>query len=55
MIYKVTVKQSNEFEIDINDDDLKGGSIKDYVKDLVWDESLGTYTFKINVSIGDKY
>ena len=55
MVYTVTVTQRNVFEIDDEDEEVQeylktGGSIREYVAEhYIWDETLGTYSFDINV------
>ena len=55
MVYTVTVTQRNVFEIDDEDEEVQeylktGGTIEKYVEEkCIWDETLGTYSFDINV------
>ncbi len=54
-IHEVTITQCNIFTVNDEDKDVKdylkgGGSIREYVAEhCIWEESLGTYYFEIDV------
>tara|TARA_R110002012_G_scaffold319224_1_gene539112 strand:- start:398 stop:577 length:180 start_codon:yes stop_codon:yes gene_type:complete len=55
MLHEVTITQCNIFTVDDEDEDIieymdSGGTIKEYVAEhCIWEESLGTYYFEIDV------
>tara|TARA_R100001198_G_C5078427_1_gene121169 strand:+ start:337 stop:516 length:180 start_codon:yes stop_codon:yes gene_type:complete len=55
MRHEVTITQRNIFTIDDEDEDVveymnSGGTLKEYVAEhCIWDETLGTYYFEIDV------
>ena len=55
MLHEVTITHCNIFTVDDEDEDIKeymdsGGTIKEYVAEhCIWEESLGTYYFEIDV------
>ena len=55
MIHEITVTQCNIFTLDDDDQDIinytnKGGTLKEYItENCIWEETLGTYYFEIDV------
>jgi len=55
MLHEVSITQCNIFTVNDEDEDIKdylnrGGSIREYVAEYcIWEESLGTYYFEIDV------
>ena len=54
-LHRVTITQRNLVDVDDEDEEVQeylktGGSIREYVAEhCIWEESLGTYYFEIDV------